>query len=177
MRSCAWRVASCCIVSADCVLHVRVRVPVSGVRGYVGARPCAYADLHERLRKASPLLMASAPVAIPARLAGAPGEHDAWAVVPGMEHGGAERQTARLDRLLHNTITALQDEEKAAAAMRVIRQLARAQPSLVASRMLLLRGLCAGKALLRLSDLKERGGTVMLLNVLRYPPPTPEVCA
>ena len=41
------------------------------------------------------------------------------------------RQTTRLDRLLHNTITALQDEDKAAPAMHVVRQLSRAQPSLV----------------------------------------------
>ncbi len=40
------------------------------------------------------------------------------------------------------------------------------QPALVANRMLLLRGMCAGKGVLRVSDLVERGGTRLLLNVL-----------
>lgn len=40
------------------------------------------------------------------------------------------------------------------------------QPALVANRMLLLRSMCAGKGVLRVSDLVERGGTRLLLNVL-----------
>lgn len=42
-----------------------------------------------------------------------------WAHVGGL--------AASLDRLLHHTITALQDEDKAAPAIHVMRQLARAQ--------------------------------------------------
>jgi hypothetical protein len=37
------------------------------------------------------------------------------------------RLAASLDRLLHHTMTALQDEDKSAPAIHVMRQLARAQ--------------------------------------------------
>ena len=118
---------------------------------------------HHRLRKALPLLMTHNSVAVVAPTSPLDGRHDGegagvWAesLAEGDSHEEGEKpifsqQTARLDRLFHNTITALQDDEKEAAAIHVARQLARAQPALVANRMLLLRGMCAGKALLRLS--------------------------
>ena len=53
----------------------------------------AAADLHERIRLAIPLLMASAPVASLAHARGDPGEHDVWAVPWGEQHGGGVRQT------------------------------------------------------------------------------------
>ena len=124
----------------------------------------AAALCHHRLRKALPLLMTHNSVAVVAPTSPLNSRHDgegpgeAWAesFAERDSHEEGEKpifsqQTARLDRLFHNTITALQDDEKEAAAIHVARQLARAQPALVANRMLLLRGMCAGKALLRLS--------------------------
>ena len=57
----------------------------------------AAADMHERIRLAIPLLMASTPVASPAHAHG--GEHDAWAVPWGEQHGGGGvRQTGARPR-------------------------------------------------------------------------------
>ena len=124
----------------------------------------AAALCHHRLRKALPLLMTHNSVAVVAPTSPLNSRHDGEGAGEAWAESFAERdsheegekpifsqQTARLDRLFHNTITALQDAEKEAAAIHVARQLARAQPALVANRMLLLRGMCAGKALLRLS--------------------------
>jgi hypothetical protein len=126
----------------------------------------AAADVLERLRRALPKLMSSADNALAEGSCGVPGARD---VSEGDERAaGTTQQTSRLDRLLHDTLTALQhdDASRAAPALHVARQLAVAQPSLVANRMLLLKGMCAGKVLLSLSDFVERGHHKLLLNVL-----------
>ena len=65
---------------------------VGRVLGVAERIALAAADMHERIRLAIPLLMASAPVASPAHAQG--GEHDAWAVPWGEQHGGGGvRQT------------------------------------------------------------------------------------
>ena len=68
------------------------RVGAGRVLGVAERIALAAADVHERIRWAIPLLMASAPVASPAHAHG--GEHDAWAVPWGEQHGGGGvRQT------------------------------------------------------------------------------------
>jgi hypothetical protein len=65
---------------------------VGRVLGVAERIALAAADMHERIRLAIPLLMASAPVASPAHAHG--DEHDAWAVPWGEQHGGGGvRQT------------------------------------------------------------------------------------
>jgi len=77
------------------------------------------------------------------------------------------RQTSRLDKLLQLVLTSLQDDdEKASSAIVVARQIASAHPRLVATHMLSLRALCAGKSLVRLSDLVARNVPRLLSYVV-----------
>ena len=133
----------------------------------------AAADVLERLRKALPMPMSCAPIptwqstAVPILEGRQEHEEEAlWKVLQGSLSLCRTQQTSRLDRMLHSIMAALQDDGRAASALHVARQLSATQPSLVANRMLLLKGMCAGKVRYRLSDFVERGHHKLFLNIL-----------